>query len=286
MSEALKASDEEVLQVLREAFDENYEILRVEAGRGLAPDERKSAWDQVRLYWKKLAEIALSITETEVRLTLPNQRTPKKRPYAIEGIVDIVRGGGATTMYDIKSHDAEVIRRDDRPYREQLNVYAHIWHALRGEPLDETAIIATRFPRDVADALALKDERKLAHALARWNPVIPMELDATRVGETVEEFGRVVDSIVDGELGPPSAEELERQPAGERAPFVSAVCRNCDARFSCSSFRKWALASGHRVERRLREYFADVGPEDEAEDRREANLAEMPEAVELTERIA
>ena len=102
--------DAEVEAFLREAFEANYERLRLETGHTLPVDLKATAWEQVLLYWRRLAELARRVTETEVRLTLPDQRTPKRRRFGIEGVVDIVREDGRTVMYDLKTHDADVVR--------------------------------------------------------------------------------------------------------------------------------------------------------------------------------
>jgi hypothetical protein len=275
-----------VERFLEDAFAENYQLLKVESGRGLSPEGRRFAWNQVRLYWLKLAGIAQTVTDTEVRLTLPNQRTPRGRPYAIDGIVDIVRGEGYTVMYDIKSYEADSIRRDEALYRlckEQLDVYAHIWQTLRREVLRETAIIATRFPKKVADALADPDPGRLAWALAQWAPIVDMEFDPSHVHDTIAEFGRVVDRIEDEPFAPRSLEDLERREGGTRQRFANSVCRNCDARFSCASYRQWALRDSSHIDEGTRRYFEDIAPDDEIDDLRTANLEATPEARELTE---
>ncbi len=64
------------------------------------------------MYWKKLRHIAEKVTDTEVRLNLPNQTTPKGRGFCVEGVVDIVREDEKVTMYDIKTHDLAVIATD------------------------------------------------------------------------------------------------------------------------------------------------------------------------------
>ena len=48
-------------------------------------------------------------------------------------------------MYDVKTHDAEAVRANLTLER-QLNVYAHIWQNLRGQGLDEPAVISTALP--------------------------------------------------------------------------------------------------------------------------------------------
>jgi len=71
-------------ETLKAMFDENFERLRAEGGHSLSPDVKDAAWQQVRMYWQKLRNIAEKVTDTEVRLNLPNQTTPKARGFCIE----------------------------------------------------------------------------------------------------------------------------------------------------------------------------------------------------------
>jgi hypothetical protein len=269
-------AEREIEEFLKRSFEDNYERLKTETGRGLSPDGREFARRQVLLYWRKLSDVARTITDTEVRLTLPNQRTPRGRGYAIEGIVDIVREEGYTVMYDIKSVDADNIRHIIDLYQKQLNVYAYIWQTLRGEPLRETAIIATSFPDRVREAWESDDEGHLAYALAQWNPIIPLDFNPERVGETVEEFGAVVDAIEEGCFAARDVEYLDVREGARGERFATAVCRNCDARFSCPSYREWALSSSSHIERAVQRYFEDFGPDEEQESWRTANLEATP----------
>ena len=127
---------------IREAFENNSERMRFESGHALAPQTKKAALDQVLLYWRRLRDVAEKVTETEVRLHLPNQTTPKGRKFNIEGVVDIVQEGEKTIMYDLKTHDADFVRANLSSYGGQLNVYAYIWQKLRGLRLDETALLS------------------------------------------------------------------------------------------------------------------------------------------------
>ena len=168
-------------QQLREMFDRNFERLRLENGHSLAPDVREAAWEQVRMYWLKLRHIAETVTDTEVKLNLPNQKTPQKRIFCIEGVVDIVRENDKVTMYDLKTHDLEFVQNNIELYRDQLNVYAHIWQNLRGEQLDETAVIATPVPETVSAAVRSGVAAQIESALKAWDPVVPIAFDADNV---------------------------------------------------------------------------------------------------------
>jgi len=249
----------EIEQFIRDAFEENYELLRLENGRGLTPDGRDDAFRHVLLYWYKLRDIAESVTDTEVKLTLPGCISPGGREFAIEGVVDIVRERDRTTMYDIKTHDPKYVRQNCHLYQAQLNVYAYIWQHLRGQPLDETAVIATVFPDSLAQALESGDKRRLERELRDWEPLVVLPFDAGNVDHTIQEFGAVVDKIEEGDFAPRTVADLDHREGRQR--FATAVCRNCDARFSCESYRAWALRGSANLED-FRRYFSDLADRD------------------------
>jgi hypothetical protein len=68
---------DEVEARIREFFEENLQALQAEGGHPLAPDVKEIALQQVLLYWRKLRDVAERVTDTEVRLTLPEQLTPR-----------------------------------------------------------------------------------------------------------------------------------------------------------------------------------------------------------------
>lgn len=278
----LPETDAEIETFLRDAFEENYETLKLEGGQALTPYAREMAFEQVLKYWQKLREIAEKVTDTEVKLTLPEQTTAQGRKYAIEGIVDIVREDERTIMYDIKTHDADYVRANKELYDKQLNVYAYIWQSLRGQPLDETAIIATAFPNTLREAMGRKDERLIEREMERWNPLVEIPLEQRNVAETIDEFGAVVDLIEDKVFAPPPVSRLQEKVSGTGSIFARQVCRNCDARYSCTSYRNYAaVASGSRIEFKFSQFFGDLGSDAERTERIAVNLefAPPPESV-------
>jgi hypothetical protein len=178
-------SGEQIEQFIRDTFEDNYRTMRLEGGHGLTPDIREYAYQQVLRYWQKLQHIAEKVTDTEVPLVLPNQKTPKGRRYTIEGVVDILREQDRTVMYDIKTHDADYVRENRELYEKQLNVYAHIWQELRGQPLDETAVIATSFPGELEQAIKRGDPVTINSEMLKWDPVIPIPFDRDHVKDTI-----------------------------------------------------------------------------------------------------
>ena len=248
-------------------FEDNFTTLKMEGGHSLAPEVKESARQQTHMYWRKLRAVAERITDTEVHLTLPQQRTPRDRMFNIEGVVDIVREDERVVMYDIKTHDAAAIRASVGDYERQLNVYAHIWQHLRGQRLDETAVICTQLPEALRQALTERDERRTEIELERWNPLVDVPFDPDHVTSTIGDFGAVVDEIEDGAFAPASlAKLLSRQP-GTNGLFASNVCRHCDARFSCSSYRQYAHQASAGIEQRFRQYFDDWGDDIERSER-------------------
>ena len=244
-------TDGEVEARILEFFDRNYDLLRQEGGHVLAEGAKRQALEQSLLYWRKLKAIATSVTETEVKLALPGLTTPKGRPFVLEGVVDIVREGDEVRMYDLKTHEEREVRAERELYEDQLNVYAYIWKGIRGQSLDGTAIIATRLPTALREALRAGDPEMVRAAMASWNPVIDLPFDENEVSCTIDDFGRSVDAIEDGAFAPPPAEVLtkargtrRRQDHGDppdpgvggEATFAQIHCRSCDGRFSCPSY--------------------------------------------------
>jgi hypothetical protein len=246
---------------LRQAFETNYEALRLEGGHSITREFKELAWQQVLAYWRKLSEIAEAVTETEVKLVLPNQTSPEGRPYSIEGVVDIVQENERTVMYDIKTHDPAYIKGNLHEYEKQLNVYAHIWHGIRGEPLDEIAIISTALPNDLRRAFATGDDQAIRTEMDVWNPVFRLPLDANHVETTIEEFGKIVDKIEGREFSPAPVTRL-RKKVGETQAFGTRVCRNCEGRFSCDSYREYVRVGAVRPRFDFTLFNADI---DEAE---------------------
>lgn len=269
----------EVEAFIIESFEQNYELLRLESGHALAPDGRQAALEQVLWYYRKMRDVAEGVTETEVKLTLPEQRSPEGRRFTLEGVVDIVREAEKTTMYDVKTHfDVDTALGKIKPYEKQLNVYAHIWQNLRGNSLDETAIIATRPTRELRAALRSGDERKIERAVEAWNPCIQIPLDQSSVNEVIHEFGEIVDQIEARKFAPPSVDLLNAPThAGSRTPFGTDVCRNCDVRFSCDSFRQYAIRSrgNQSAERAIGYYLDDYGVDFERAEWLDANMATL-----------
>lgn len=232
-------SDSQLETLIREAFDANYDMMRAEEGRPIAPEARETALQHVRLYWRLMRDVAENVTDTEVKLSLPNQTSPGRRSFTIQGVVDIVRDGDRTMMYDIKTHDAAYVRGNKAVYADQLNVYAHIWHKLRGRPLDGCAVIATSYPDSVKRALAAEDETELDAALAQWKPLVDIPFDLSQVDRTIDRFGHVVDDIEARRFAPPPVTRLA-EVIEDGETFATRVCRNCDARYSCAAYRQYA----------------------------------------------
>ena len=258
MDSSLREKTEEFI---RDAFEDNFRTLRAETGGGLAPDIKQMALEQVLLYWRKLYDIATRVTDTEVRLNLPGLKTPEGREFGIEGVVDIVREEDRTVMYDIKTHEPDYVRTHREEYCQQLNIYAHIWANLRGQPLDQTAIIATAFPDSLREALVAGDKDELERAMNEWDPVIEIPFDSASVEDGIEAFAEVVDQIEEGEFGPPSVAVLRSRTDPKAPAFGTRICRNCDARFSCRPYRLFVQEGGGRRDQAIKDVFRDLRPD-------------------------
>ena len=247
----------EIEQDLKEKFEENYTMLRLEGGHALTADVKEAAWKQVLWYYRKLRTVAERVSETEVKLTLPDQFTALERRFTIEGVVDIVAEQDEVVMYDIKTHDPDYIRANRKYYEKQLNVYAYIWEHLRGEKLDRTAVISTAFPRNMKTAIDTGDESFIAREMEKWEPVIPVDFDHAKVTETIADFARVVDNIENHSFEAPYLDYLTRKIEGTSVIFATRTCQNCDGRFSCPAYREYALQSGAKTSADFRKYYEE-----------------------------
>lgn len=274
-------NESEIEAEIRRMFKENYELMRLEGGHALSADVKEAALNQVLFYWRKMRDVAENVTDTEVKLNLPEQITPKGRKYGIEGVVDIIREDERTVMYDIKTHDSDYVRANTSEYEKQLNVYAHIWQGLRGQQLNQTAIIATSYPSSIRNAIAANDEKHLVRELESWNPLIDIPFKQENVEETIQEFGEVVDSIESRKFAPPLVEKLKTLLPGKKNSFAVQVCRNCDARFSCSAYRNYVRSSANKADSLLKRYLNNFGSDLEREDWRFSNLEVNPSPEDL-----
>ena len=133
-------------------------------------------------------------------------------------------------------------------------------------------MISTAFPEFLKEALESGDAEGIEQAVEEWDPVVPVHFDHGSVDETIQEFGEVVDCIENRDFSPPNLTALRKKVPDSRSNFATQVCRNCDARFSCSSYRKYAVTSKSSMGQTFREYYADLGDEGDIETRKIAGL--------------
>ena len=258
---------------IKEMCENNYSSLRLAGGHALPEDARRLAFNQVIAYYRKLRHIAEHVTETEVKLILPNEVTPNGNRFNIEGVVNIVQDRGGVGMYELKTHNAEVIRENTEFYGDQLNVYAHVWQNLRNNRLDKTAIISTALPEKVKNAMEFGNEEDQKLAFENWTPVFEIEYKEENVARTIEEFAHVVDNIEDKVFSAPDVERLRKKEPGTNIQFAGRVCRKCDARFSCSAYREYVISqSGASNQSDIWKYLEDTGNEASNEEKILANL--------------
>jgi len=278
----IELNEQEMQDFIRESFEQNFELLRLESGIALSPEAKRAGLQQVLFYWQKMREVALSVSETEVRLSLPGNESPQERIFGIEGVVDIVREEGKTIIYDIKTHNADYVRSHIDLYEDQLNVYAHIWKELQKQPLDSTALICTEFPTEVKEALRRGDEAQLARALESWEPLIEIEFDRRHVKETIRAFGEVVDKIEEHEFSSPPVEKLQEPfTDNTKVRFGTHVCRNCDVRFSCDVYRVYMRRGRGREDSAFENTYEDLEVGEPLEEWRTAGLDVIVEPEEL-----
>lgn len=218
---------------ITDRIKENYQVLGQQTAHQLSKTSLATAQEQVEQYWIKLPDIARAVTDTEVPLTLPNQKTLEDRTYSIHGVVDLaVNAATGVHLYDIKTHSSDTVSANAAHYEQQLNVYAHIWQNTHGTSLSGTSIIATKLP-----------DPQMPANLAAWNPLVPLTFNVDAVAATIRGFGAVVDQIESRQFTPkPLAGLCSADPntyPGKN--FAQYVCTRCDGRFSCSSYAAYLL---------------------------------------------
>jgi hypothetical protein len=115
------------------------------------------------------------------------------------------------------------------------------------------------------------DPAREEEALEAWNPVIPIPFDPDKVGETIDDFGNVVDAIECGEFSPPPTATLKKRQYGNKT-FGARVCGNCDVRFSCRSYREYVTSQGPSGGRRSMDLYEIFTEEVDREMWRESTL--------------
>lgn len=274
-------TDAEIEVRIRDFFDANYRQILAEGGAHiLTPKALEQARQQVEHYWKKLRDVAVNVTETEVRLQLPNRKTPKGRKFVIEGVVDLVKEADRIRMYDIKTHYCEEVHHHQETYAAQLNVYAYIWKELRGRDIHDMGVIAIQLPQKLREAIRAGDRMAIAQELELWNPLVPIPPELASISETFDRIAHTVDLIEDGRFSAPSPQKLadvagaDQNSGGEQIAFATLHCRNCDGRFSCSSYREYmrnSAASGRRFD--LLKYIDAISDDGELDEWIDGNIA-------------
>lgn len=226
---------------LRDRFEENYQYLKGLAGGHLVTESVKdAAFQQVLYYLRRNRELIGRITHSEVKLNLPERRTPESHyRYSIEGVVDIVGEGDGTWMYDIKTTDRQSVLDNIALYRGQLNVYAYIWTKLHGHGLEKIALVATALPMDLKEAIKTNDPERIERVMKQWDPVIPLGYSEDEIEQFIDEFGAVVEDIEEGRFKAPEVDRLRARQGRHDSIYAVEVCRNCDARYSCSAYRAY-----------------------------------------------
>lgn len=238
------AIDERILvEKLGEFFEANFQYLKETNGHTIDERMKERAYEQVLCYWKKNRNLIEKTTRSEVKLSLPEQKTPnKKYSYTLEGTVDVVRQNDINCLYDITTRSLEQIRGDIKPFREQLNVYARIWKGLdENNTIDRLGVISTSVPKKVREAVETGVKEKIEKAFEDWNPVVDLQYSEDEIAEMIDNFGEVVEKIQDCDFRTPGTERLLSVVPGTGETYGVHVCSNCDIRFSCESYRQYKI---------------------------------------------
>jgi len=56
--------EHEIIEKIREFFEDNYETMRLEGGHTITEDTKQTALTQVLLYYEKMKDVATKVTHT------------------------------------------------------------------------------------------------------------------------------------------------------------------------------------------------------------------------------
>ena len=135
--------------------------------------------------------------------------------------------------------------------------------------------------------MASRDMVALEKAIESWDPLIKLPFKPEDVQSMIEKFGKIVDKIEEDLFAPAPLEKLKEKLATHgNSIFATSICRYCDARFSCSSYRQYVTTGkGRIIEPYFKDYYGDLGPEAERDDWTTNTLENAPEADTLADII-
>ena len=249
-------TDAEIELKLREFFEDNFNYLKESSGHSIDAYMKERAFQQVLYYWKKNRDLIERITRSEVKLSLPEQKTPNEKiPYTLEGVVDIVQEKDGIWLYDLKTHDKERIEANLTPYKEQLYIYAYIWKVLQENKLDNTGIISTPLPERLEKAIERANPDLIEREVKSWEPIIPIGYSEDEVADIINNFGEVVEHIENSDFEAPDVGTLLSAQDGTKKTFAVNVCRNCDVRFSCKSYAEYIKVSSRASRKDMHKFI-------------------------------
>lgn len=270
----------EIEEFIRLRLKENLKVMQAETGQRVNQSVVIAAERQALAYWFTMRKLAEKITETEVKLSLPECRSPKGRTFTIEGVVDIVQEDAGMSIYDIKTMPRDYVEKNKLKFAMQLNVYAHILAGLKGYKVKKAAVIATAPADGVKRRFNTDSYEAFIEILRSIDPQVDIPLNEDSIADTITKFGEVVDRIQDGDFKPKSEEDLKRKEieGGKTRQFGTDVCRNCDVRFSCASYRAFRsipenLKKVKRKDTNIWEFFTDCGDSLDVSDGLDANTS-------------
>ena len=267
-------------QVIRDLLFRNYEALQADGNHPLTPPVLERAFQQVKAYVRKHRETAENVHETEVRLHSQEMKTKGGTSFMIEGVVDLVRDGEKTIMYDLKTQSAEQVKGREAQYRGQLNVYAWLWECSKDLQLDAFGVLALGFTKEMLRAIARKDEDAFEVEFLAWETEIRYPIDMGSVAGTVDAFKKTIDSIESHRFEPPTLEKLKSKKAGDIYNFATQYCANCDVRFSCKPYQEYIKASGGKRFKEDSEFWGKKADSEELEQWLVEHVDSIPDVVE------
>ncbi|MBR6078581.1 MAG: hypothetical protein IKP60_00275 [Treponema sp.] len=105
-------------------------------------------------------------------------------------MIDVLEKDGKRSLFDVTTNSREQIEDDIELYKDGLNLYAYELERMKESDIGGTFVLSTSMPRDVRYALKNGNASELEHALANWNPIVPVQHSHDVLESAVKKWAR------------------------------------------------------------------------------------------------
>ncbi|MDI9348082.1 MAG: hypothetical protein QM538_06210 [Methylacidiphilales bacterium] len=249
------------LAKIREYFDNNVNEIKSQGSHTLNNHVITNAYIEVVAYWLKHEQMKNSIIASEEKIQENNINTTKGRVCSLQGVVDIMQYDDvemSAALFEIKTQPKEYLTDIAIQCEKQLSLCKEIWSKNinnKDKSITNTYVISTSVPRHIKQEIkklyltpessssVIQSNATLDSFIRDWDPILQINTNAKLARETIADCKEIVDQIEDYKFNPPPPSVLKKVMPVSKRPFGSEVCRHCDVRFSCESYKAFVSST-------------------------------------------